>query len=78
VAKIDHFVPILFADERTKELLITPLTLRITYMAKQAERGEYLIMRNSIFSGDAIAVEVVEKLLKQAVEIRQQLEKDAV
>jgi hypothetical protein len=78
VEKIDSFVPKLFADERTKELLITPSALRITYMAKQAERGEYLIMRNSVFSGDAIDVEVVEKLLKQAVEIRKLLEKDAV
>jgi hypothetical protein len=77
VAKIDHFVPILFADERAKELLINPSVLRITYMAKQAERGEYLIMRNSVFSGEAIAEEVVAKVLKQAIEIRQLLEKDA-
>jgi hypothetical protein len=47
-------------------------------MAKQAERGEYLIMRNSVFSGEAIAVEVAEKVLKQAIEIRKLLEKDAV
>jgi hypothetical protein len=78
VAKIDALVPQLFRDERAKELLITPSVLRITYMAKQAERGEYLIMRNSVFSGEAISVEVVEKVLKQAIEIRQLLEKDAV
>jgi len=78
VAKIDNSVPKLFADERTKELLITPLTLRITYMAKQAERGEYLIMRNSVFSGEPIALEIVKKVLMQAIEIRQLLEKDAV
>jgi hypothetical protein len=78
VAKIDNSVPKLFADERTKELLITPLALRITYMAKQAERGEYLIMRNSVFSGEPIALETVKKVLMQAIEIRQLLEKDAV
>ena len=78
IAKIDALVPKLFRDERAKELLITPSVLRITYMAKQAERGEYLIMRNSVFSGEAISVEVVEKVLKQAIEIRQLLEKDAV
>ncbi len=78
VAKIDALVPQLFSDERAKELLITPWVLRITYMAKQAERGEYLIMRNSVFSGEVIAVEVVEKVLKQAIEIRKLLEKDAV
>ena len=78
VAKIDHCVPQLFSDERTKELLITPWALRITYMAKQAERGEYLIMRNSVFSSEAIPLEVLENVLKQAIEIRQLLEKDAV
>ena len=78
VAKIDSLVPKLFADERTKELLITPSALRITYMAKQAERGEYLIMRNSVFSGEAIPAEIIEKVLKQAIEIRKLLEKDAV
>ncbi len=78
VSKIDDVVPKLFADERAKELLITRSVLRITYMAKQAERGEYLIMRNSVFSGEAIPAEIVEKVLKQAIEIRQSLEKDAV
>ena len=78
VEKIDSLVPKLFADDHVKELLITPSLLRITYMAKQAERGEYLIMRNSVFSGEAIKVEIVEKVLKQAIEMRQLLEKDAV
>lgn len=77
VALIDAEIPKMFADDRMKELLISSRAARLTYMAKQAERGEYLIMRNAIFNGEAIPKEVVEKILKQAIHIRQLLEKGA-
>lgn len=77
VGLIDTEVPKIFADEHMKELLIAPWAVRLTYMAKQAERGEYLIMRNAIFNGESIPKAVVEKILKQAIHIRQLLEKGA-
>jgi hypothetical protein len=57
-----------------KELLVTPSMLRLTYMAQQAERGEYLIMRNAVFAQAPIKREILEALLKQAISIRQHIE----
>lgn len=77
VGLIDVEIPKIFADEHMKELLIAPWAVRLTYMAKQAERGEYLIMRNAIFNGESIPKAVAEKIIKQAIHIRQLLEKGA-
>jgi hypothetical protein len=67
-------VPALFADKKMKELLITPNMVRLTYMVKQAHRGEYLIMRNAVYDAAPISKEGVEALIKQAIAIRQTLE----
>ena len=77
IALLVAHVPALFADEKMKELLIMPNMVRLTYMAKQADRGEYLIMRNAIYSDVPIARHVVESLIKQAISIRQTLENAA-
>ena len=77
VALLEAHVPALFADEKMKELLIMPNLVRLTYMAKQADRGEYLIMRNAVYSDAPILCNVVEKLIKQAISIRQTLENEA-
>lgn len=75
VKLIDDLVPSLFEDAHAKELLITPWSVRLTYMAKQAERGEYLIMRNTVFNAEPLAKEVVMKVLNDAITIRVALEK---
>ncbi len=74
LALINSFIPQLFADANMKELLIMPNFTRLTYMVKQAERGEYLIMRNAIYENTPISRGVVETLLKQAIAIRQNIE----
>lgn len=71
---LDPFVPTLFADAKMKELLVTPSMLRLTYMVQQAERGEYLIMRNAVFAQAPIKRDLLEALLKQAVSMRQYIE----
>ena len=71
---LDKFVPLLFADDRTKELLVMPSVLRITYMAKQAERGEYMLMRNSIFNAIPLEKELVQRIIMDAIQIRTALE----
>ncbi|MDI1309426.1 MAG: hypothetical protein PSV17_08325 [Methylotenera sp.] len=71
---IDSFVPKLFANANMKELLVAPNFTRLTYMVKQAERGEYLIMRNAIYENTPIAKNIVETLLKQAIAIRINIE----
>jgi hypothetical protein len=74
VALLEHYVPELFADAKMKELLVTPTLVRLTYMVKQAERGEYLIMRNAVYENTPISREMVEVLLNQAIAIRQCVE----
>ena len=74
VALLESHVPALFADEKMKELLVMPNMVRLTYMAKQADRGEYLILRNAVYSDAPIARYVVESLVKQVIAIRQALE----
>lgn len=71
---LEHIVPNLFGDEKMKELLIMPELVRLTYMAKQADRGEYLIMRNAVYNETPIDKSIVENLIKKAIEIRQRLE----
>lgn len=74
VVLLEKHVPALFTDAKMKELLVTPAMVRLTYMAKQAERGEYLIMRNAVYDDAPISRDVVEALLKQAIAIRQNME----
>ncbi|MEO7344793.1 MAG: hypothetical protein ABIU85_08145, partial [Methylotenera sp.] len=74
LALLDAYVPQLFADEKMKELLITPTMVRLTYMVNQAERGEYLIMRNAVYEDTPISKSAVEILLKQAIGIRLSME----
>jgi hypothetical protein len=52
--------------------------LRLTYMVKQADRGEYLIMRNAVYDAVPINKDEVEALIKQAIAIRQTLENAAM
>lgn len=78
VAVLESHVPMLFADARMKELLVMPAMVRLTYMAKQADRGEYLIMRNAVYNDNPVSRIEVENLLKQAIAIRQDLENAAI
>ena len=74
ISLLEQHVPALFADLKMKELLIMPEFVRLTYMAKQADRGEYLIMRNAVYSETPIDSALIESLLKQAIAIRQTIE----
>ena len=74
ISLLAQHVPRLFADEKMKELLITPAIVRLTYMVKQADRGEYLIMRNAVYDAAPISKDGVEALINQAIAIRQTLE----
>ncbi len=74
ITLLEPYVPQLFADEKMKELLITPTMVRLTYMVNQAERGEYLIMRNAVYEDAPISKSKVEALLKQAIAMRLSME----
>lgn len=74
VGLIDRFVPKLFDDDKVKQLLVTPHALRITYMVKQAIRGEYLLMRGAIFDTQPIDKNAVKSMLESAIKIRKNIE----
>jgi hypothetical protein len=74
ISLLEHLVPALFSDLKMKELLIMPEFVRLTYMAKQADRGEYLILRNAVYNDAPIARDIVESLIKQTIAICQALE----
>ena len=71
---IDAHVRQLFSDEKAKELLLTPRAVRVTYQAKQAERGEYLLLRAASFDHLPLHSDTVLPLLARAIGIRQDLE----
>jgi len=64
----------LFVDPAMKELLITPTLLRLTYLLRQGQAGEYLLLRTAVYHGAPVAKALVEALLRQAIALRQQLE----
>jgi hypothetical protein len=74
ISLLEHIVPTLFSDLKMKELLIMPEFVRLTYMVKQADRGEYLIMRNAVYNDAPIVCDIAEGLIKQAITICQALE----
>jgi hypothetical protein len=58
-----------FDDPRMKELLITPRGVRLVYQAAQAERGEYLVLRQARFAVTRIDPALVRFLLDRALAI---------
>lgn len=71
---LDAPVRHLFADEKAKELLLLPHLLRLTYQAKQADRGEYLLLRAASFDARPLPHDDISGLLDQAVHLRCKLE----
>lgn len=56
-----------FDDPRMKELVITPRGVRLVYQAAQAERAEYLVLRQARFRETQADAELVRHLLDQAL-----------
>jgi hypothetical protein len=53
----------LFADERAKELVISPKGLRIVWLAEEADRGRYLLFRDAELGHRPLARDVLSPLL---------------
>lgn len=65
LTSIDQDVKDLFADDRCKELLITPGAIRLTYLAKQSDRGHYLLLRAINFDDKPIESNLIKGLLQK-------------
>jgi len=58
-----------FDDPRMKELVITPSGARLVYQAAQAERAEYLVLRQAHFVQDKGDAALIKSLLDRAMAI---------
>jgi hypothetical protein len=63
----------LFCDPRMKELLITPRGTRLVRQLWQAERAEYLVLRQAKFLSTCAEPQVVESLLEALIGISARL-----
>lgn len=73
---IDSDVRTIFADQKAKELLITPEMVRLTYMVRQADRGNYLLMRNAEFDMQPIDSAEIAALTRQLNRLLINLDKE--
>jgi hypothetical protein len=71
---LDPHVRHIFSDEKAKELLLTPHAVRLTYQAKQAERGAYLLLRSASFDHSPLSPDIILPLLERAIGIRRDME----
>ena len=63
-----------FDDPKTKELLVTPRGVRFVYQAAQAERAEYLVLRQARFSTTRVDPKLIRTLLDRLVAIARDLD----
>jgi hypothetical protein len=58
-----------FDDPKTKELVITPHGLRLVYQAAQAERADYLVLRQATFAEPRVDPALIRILLDRLIAI---------
>jgi hypothetical protein len=63
----------MFEDPRVKELLVTPRGVRIVYQIDQAERAQYLVLRQAQFADQPLGALLAERLLDRAIAIHRDL-----
>ncbi|MFM9912881.1 MAG: hypothetical protein ACKVN9_05050 [Methylophilaceae bacterium] len=71
---LDAHVRVFFRDDKAKELLVTPKAVRLTYQAKQAERGEYLLLRAANFDHESLPSSMLQAMLDCASAINRDLQ----
>ncbi len=63
----------LFEDLRLKEMLVTPKGVRLVYQVQQAERAQYLVMRQVEFADNTLSLSLARRLLEAVLAIRSSL-----
>ncbi len=58
-----------FDDPKTKELVVTPRGIRLVYQAAQAERPDYLVLRQATFSNPRVDPALVSALIHRLIAI---------
>lgn len=62
---IDSDIRTIFADQQAKEILITPESIRFTYLIRQANRIQYRLLRSAEFDKQAIDSAVTAACIRQ-------------
>ncbi len=60
-----------FADQRMKELLVTPRGVRFVYQISQADRSHYVVLRQMEFAAQRVPATLVRRLLDAAVDLHE-------
>lgn len=63
-----------FADPKMKEMLITPRGARLVYQVAQAQRGDYLVLRQARFATPRVDPALVRALLGRVVALAADLD----
>ncbi len=63
-----------FDDLKTKELVVTPHGVRLVYQAAQAERADYLVLRQATFTEARVNPALVRALLDRLIAIAADLD----
>lgn len=71
--KVADHVQAFVADNRGKEMLITPRGVRLVHRLCESDRGHYLMTRLPRFDGDQVPFETVEPLIQQAIAVAESL-----
>ncbi len=66
-----------FEDPRMKELVVTPRGVRLVYQAAQAQRAEYLVLRQARFTECRVSLVLVTSLLECALVIAAAVDRQA-
>ena len=64
-----------FTDPHAKELVASPVGVRLVYQIAQAERAHYLVLRQARFEKPVADPAVVRMLLDSAIEIAASLDR---
>lgn len=59
----------LFADPKTKELVIAPRGVRLVYQENQGERAYYMVLRQANFGASKLSAALARRLLDEAVAV---------
>ena len=62
-----------FADPRAKEMVVTPRGVRLVQQIAQAERSQYMVLRQAEFADVRLPQELVRGLLDQAIALQADL-----
>ena len=76
IPPLDQLAPHIkaFDDAKTKELVVTPRGIRLVYQAAQAERADYLVLRQATFANPRVDPALVRSLLDRLIAIAASLD----